>query len=357
MKKTFQDQEYLKQTIELANIRRGFCTPNPSVGAVIVKDNKILATGYHLQAGAPHAEIDALSKLDYIAENATLYVSLEPCCHTGRTPPCTDAIIKSKIKKVVYGYQDPNPIVSGKGDTLLRSAGISCEYLPLPEISNFYKSYRHWHLNKTPFVTANIAITIDGKYTGKKSPRLMITGKEINQFTHECRKKSDAILTTAKTILHDDPQLNVRIENETIAKKIYILDTQLSMPLNAKIFSTAKAITIFYSKNAKQKNIDQLKQKGAALIEIAETNQRLNLTEVIKSIGQDGIHDLWVEAGGTCFSEFIKNKLAQRALIYVAPKTLTEGISAFTDNFDFTKHTIQWKQYGQDVLCDIEMGN
>src|SRR5579872_350780 len=153
-------EHFLRQALELAKIRRGFCSPNPSVGAVIVSETgDVLATGYHFAAGHAHAEVDALQKLNGKAKNAIIYITLEPCCHWGRTPPCTDAIIQAGIKQVIYGFMDPNPMVSGKSKTILAKENILCDYVEVPEITEFYASYRYWHQTKKPFVTAKIALS------------------------------------------------------------------------------------------------------------------------------------------------------------------------------------------------------
>lgn len=349
------DQLYLFQALDQAQIRRGFCSPNPSVGVVITLNNKILATGYHLAAGFPHAETDALKKLSTNAKGATIYVTLEPCSHWGKTPPCTDAIIQSGIKRVVYGYSDPNPIVAGKGASILQENGIICDYLPLNDVNDFYESYTHWLKTQTPFVTAKIALTLNGKIAGKQGERIQITGEELQQYTHQSRKKSDAILTTIKTILYDDPQLNVRLDNETITKPIYVLDSELNLPLTATLFKTAKSLTLFHSKEANPIRIQQFNKLGIHTIAIDKTTRGLDLQQVILHIGQEGIQDLWVEAGGKCFSSLIEQKLLQRALIYLAPSWLGEGQSAFENNFTLntTNAKIHWQQLGNDALCDI----
>src|SRR3989344_2995168 len=156
-------QDYLKRALKLAEKRRGFCSPNPAVGAVVVKDGKIIGEGWHEKAGAPHAEVMALASAGSSAAGGILYVTLEPCSHTGRTPPCTDLIIKTGIKAVYYGFKDSNLTVSGQGEFYLKSAGIACEQIELPEINAFYRSYAHWLKTKKPWVTAKIALSLDEK--------------------------------------------------------------------------------------------------------------------------------------------------------------------------------------------------
>jgi diaminohydroxyphosphoribosylaminopyrimidine deaminase/5-amino-6-(5-phosphoribosylamino)uracil reductase len=349
------DLIYLNQALNLAKIRRGFCSPNPSVGAVITLENKILATGYHLACGSPHAEIDALKKLSMHAPGATIYITLEPCCHWGKTPPCTDALIQAGIKRVVYSYADPNPKVAGKGVLALQEQGIHCDHVPLPEITAFYASYHHWLQTKTPFITAKIALTLDGKIAGKLGERIQITGQALQEFTHALRKTADAILTTVKTILHDDPQLNARTANEIIAKPIYILDSKLDFPQAATLLKTAKSLTLFHATDANPIRQQALIEQGIRCIAIDKNKDGLDLKQVIHLIGQDGIHDLWIEAGGKCFSAFATQQLLQRAFIYIAPRCLGEGQAAFENNFslNLTNTKIHWQQFGNDVLCDI----
>ncbi|MDR3477975.1 MAG: bifunctional diaminohydroxyphosphoribosylaminopyrimidine deaminase/5-amino-6-(5-phosphoribosylamino)uracil reductase RibD [Gammaproteobacteria bacterium] len=347
---------HLHQALELAKIRRGFCAPNPSVGALIFKDNAILAAGFHHGPGSDHAEVDALRKLTKAQSiGATAYITLEPCCHHGRTPPCTDALIEAGLKRVVYAYPDPNPLVSGKGEKALLAAGILCEHISLPEINLFYESYHHWHATQTPFVTAKIAISLDGKIASKTGEPIAITGEALKEFTHYSRRSSDALLTTAKTIIQDDPQLNVRTPDETLSKALYVLDSALTLPLNAKIFETAKSITIFHAKDASSENQQKLVAQGARCLPLPHSDEGLSLVEAIKIIGQDGIHSLWIEAGGKCFSAFVKQRLLQRAYLYVAPTWLGEGKIAFSPEFhlNIDNAELQWQQFGKDVLCEI----
>ncbi|MHB1947112.1 MAG: bifunctional diaminohydroxyphosphoribosylaminopyrimidine deaminase/5-amino-6-(5-phosphoribosylamino)uracil reductase RibD [Gammaproteobacteria bacterium] len=347
------DKTFLHQALELAKIRRGFCAPNPSVGAIVVRDGKVLATGYHYAAGFPHAEINALEKLQNTANGATIYVTLEPCCHFGKTPPCTNALIAAGIKRVVYGYRDPNPVVAGKGEETLLAENIEVLHLPLPEIDKFYESYRFWHQNLRPYLTAKLAMTLDGKIAGPNGQPIQMTGKEINQFTHESRKQSDAILTTVKTIIQDNPQLNVRLDKETIAKPLYILDSQLNLPPNAQIFKTASSITVFHAENAPAARLKTLQVLGANCIYIESTPKGLNLTQVIEIIGKAGIHDLWIETGSHCFNAFLQQGLLNRALLYIAPWAIGDGIPAFTSQTDFRNGQISWQAFGKDVLCEI----
>ncbi|MCE3239117.1 MAG: ribD [Gammaproteobacteria bacterium] len=345
---------YLLQALELAKLHRGFCAPNPAVGAVVTLNDKVLATGYHFAPGLPHAEIDALQKLNNKAVGATIYITLEPCCHWGKTPPCTDALIQSGIKRVVYGYRDPNPLVSDKSAALLQAKGILCEHIALPEINKFYESYQYWHHKKMPFVTAKIALSLDGKIAGKSGERIPITGQELQKFTHTARKTTDAILTTVKTIICDHPKFNARDTNQIIAKPLYVLDSKLQFSSTMSVFKTAQSLTVFYAEDT-QNQLQKLTDLGVRCIQLDKNIQGLDLNQVIKAIGQEGIHDVWVEAGGKCFSALVMQKLVQRALIYIAPRWIGDGQAAFADDFSLNLEgcKIHWQQLGNDALCDI----
>lgn len=327
--------DYLKTALTLAEIRKGFCAPNPCVGAILVKNDRIIAKGYHQASGSPHAEVDAINKVDpSLVQGAILYVTLQPCCHTAKkTPPCTDLIIKSGILKVIYGFQDPNPAVNSHADKILQDAGIECIHLPLALIDNFYASYAFWWKHKRPFTTAKLAMSLDGKIAGENGKRIQLTGDIAQQFTHQQRKHTDAILTTAKTIALDNPLLNCRIDGTIYKKPLYILDTHLSIPTSAKIFNSAEKITIFHNIVVNKKEKDRFRKYAIRFFPIKSSANGLDLLEILKQIGQDGIIDLWVEAGGKSFQSFVQNSLLQRAFIYVAPIWLGRNTQlAFTSS-------------------------
>lgn len=310
---------FLLQTLRLAENRLGFCAPNPSVGAVVVKNNEIISTGFHIGAGHPHAEVVALDKIGDRAKDAVLYVSLEPCCHYGKTPPCIDRIKQAGISAVYFGCLDPNPLVSGKGAAFLNHAGIPCEPIALPEIDLFYMPYIYWTKNKKPFVTAKLALSQDYKIADEH-----ITGKECDLLTHHHRKQSDALLTTINTILQDNPNMNARLDNKIISKPIYILDSRARLPLHATIWRTAKSITIFHAENAAPSAITQLTKQGARCIAVSHHQDGLDLNMILNHIGQDGFHTVWIEAGAQCFYAFLKQNLLHRVFIYVSPTLLGE---------------------------------
>ncbi|MES2997919.1 MAG: bifunctional diaminohydroxyphosphoribosylaminopyrimidine deaminase/5-amino-6-(5-phosphoribosylamino)uracil reductase RibD [Pseudomonadota bacterium] len=327
-------EHYLKQALALAELRRGFCAPNPCVGAVLVKDERIIASGTHWASGFPHAEADALNKIDArLARDATLYVTLQPCCHSAKkTPPCSQLLIEKGIAKVVYGFQDPNPAVGDHADKQLQQAGIICIQQSLPEINHFYASYQFWWQHQRPFVTAKLAISLDGKIAGEHGQCIQLTGETAQQFTHQQRQRADAILTTAKTIFRDNPLLNVRTDGKLLAKPLAILDSELRLSGTENIFNSAKKIILFHKANLPVTTLTKYNRDNVRLISVKQDSQGLNLFDVLKKLGQEGCHDLWVEAGGHCFQTLAQNQLLQCAFIYVAPQWLgQEAQTAFSN--------------------------
>lgn len=346
-------EKFLNIALQQAESRRGFTAPNPAVGAVVVKNNQILAVGRHFATGHPHAEVDALHKIDDKARGAELYVTLEPCCHHGKTPPCTELIIERGIKRVIYAFADHNPVMAGQMESRLRAAGIVVERVDLPEINLFYRSYAHWQSTKRPVVTAKLAISSDHKIAGHKGEPVVITGEECRRFTHEQRLKSDAILTTAPTIINDNPQLNVRLQ-ETYQKPVYILDRYLQVSCSARVFSTAAKVTVLH---AKQTDSKASRSKGLECIALPEADYGLAWEAVLDQIGQDGVHDLWLEAGGRCFQSAHINNVVQKSYLYIAKKALgDQALNAFAGDFDVISMAshVKCQLLGQDKVYELD---
>jgi len=349
------DQHYLLRALSLAKAQRGYCAPNPSVGAVIVKHGSIIAEGCHLGPNTDHAESQVLKQLDTeTANHATLYVTLEPCCHYGRTPPCTDNIIQKGISRVVIGAVDPNPRVRFQGIQQMRNAGIVCEQVTMDVINQFYYSYRHWLATGLPFVTTKLAMTLDGKIADVHGNPIQITSKNANRLTHEYRNHSDAILTTSQTILADNPKLNARGLHGGQAKDLYVLDTNLRTPSDAAIFDHAKSVTIFYHHSEiVTPKISQFTYNNLIHVDKHDGNG-LKLDEVLKWIGNHGVHDLWVEAGGQLLSALIEQGLADRSLFYIGLSWQGSGQPAFHDKLSFEKaNKVSWSDLTPDGLCTI----
>lgn len=334
------DRSWLLHALNIADKGRGQCAPNPAVGAVLVRDEKLISEGFHQGPGLPHAEVEALRGHEKEAEGATLFVSLEPCCHWGRTPPCTDLLKESKLRRVVYAVRDPNPKVSGGGQSQLRDAGIACEQMFLPEADRFYESYRFWWSQGRPYLTAKLALSLDGKIAQGEGKPLAITGEEARAFTHEQRRRSDAILTSLKTVRADDPELNVRLGGESLKKQLFVLGNG-EFPAGARILSTAKTVT-------------WISERPTGLIppgvEVWPGDLESNLPKI-------QMHDLWIEAGGTLFKSLWEKGLVQRAYLYVAPKWLgEEALSAFPKGilgFPGEGSKVSWRMAGTDAICEV----
>jgi diaminohydroxyphosphoribosylaminopyrimidine deaminase/5-amino-6-(5-phosphoribosylamino)uracil reductase len=350
-------QEYLLLALEQARSRRGFCAPNPAVGAVLVKDGLVIAQGAHQAAGSPHAEIEVLKIAGEAARGATLYVTLEPCNHQGLTPPCTEAIIQHGIAAVFYAYADPNSQVKGRGAARLAEAALRVEQLSLNEVDEFYKSYAYWLRTHHPFVTAKLALSLDGKIAGANGEPVLITGAEAQHYTHQRRRSSDAILSSVRTIIQDNPRFNVRLGDETISKPLYVIDRLAQLPLEALVLKTASSVTIFHDKAVPAEKLKNLESVGVRCVELSSESGLLSESAVVEFIGQDGIHDLWLEAGGKLFESFYEAQLINRLLFYIAPKTLgAQAYPAFQAPHDFFSDAkaLRWFSLGQDVVCEIE---
>jgi len=342
---------YLLQALALAETQRGFCAPNPSVGAVVVKNNQVLSTGVHRGPGHSHAEAEALHALSAEqTQGASLYVTLEPCNHTGRTPPCTTLIQEKKIARVFFGFKDPNTQVAGQGQSALQKAGIICEHMPLPEITDFYQSYAWYCERARPYTTAKIALSLDGKIAKEQGVRAHITGEAFQIWVHKQRLKTDGILTTQRTIARDDPLLNVRLTGKTLVKPLYILDRRLETSLKAKIFSTGAPLTFFYDPaQTSPKHVELFEKNGThRCIPISD------LSDILDYLGKCGLHDLWIEAGGRCFQQFALEKHLNKAYIALGLVWLGDkALSAFTqDIFQSAKH-VHGFSLGKDLVAEV----
>ncbi len=345
---------YLRQALFLARRGKGFCAPNPAVGAVIVKNDQVVASGFHSHCGGPHAEVVALESVrQQDLSNATLYVTLEPCSHYGKTPPCTEAIRASGITQVVFSERDSNPMVSGKSQAILQAVGISCRQFTLAEITDFYRSYRHWVQTRLPHRTAKIAMSLDGKISRTTREPTQLTGVECARFTHHERAQADAILTTANTVNADDPLFNARLPQETIAKTVFVIDSQLSISATAQLFQSAGKLFILHNEKADPQKIRALEKNQAICVPIVSNDK---LAEVFQFIGAMGCHDLWIESGATLLNALLRAKAVERLVIYIAPVILgNNAVAAFSQEDDLISiyKQARWQLAGSDVIADI----
>lgn len=355
----FDPEFFMLRALDLAKERRGFCAPNPAVGAVVVKNNQIVGQGTHWACGEPHAEVMALKEAGENAQGADIYITLEPCCHYGRTPPCVDLIIKCGIKKVFYGMSDPNPKMGEKSRILLQQAGVAEELLAVSAVSAFYESYLYWWQTGRPFVTLKLAMSLDGKIAGPEGKPIPLTGEACQRLTHEWRRQSDAILTTAKTVVMDNPALNVRLDNTVIAKPVYVMDRDLKLNPTIHLLQTSSQLIIFHGENISASDLKKWQETGAQLQTIPLDSQNLLLwNNILDFIGKAGVHDLWIEAGGVCFQTLWKASLINRLIFYIAPEVVgSRGISAFPSDMEFSlseNKNIEWQQYGADAVMFLK---
>ena len=364
----------MKSAIALAEKGRGFTNPNPLVGAVIVKNGKIIAEGWHHKLGSLHAERDALknaAEKNVDVRGASIYVTLEPCCHTGRQPPCTQAIIESGISEVIYGSSDPNPLVNGKGKKILEAAGIKVAAGFLKEeCDKLNPVFFHYIKNKMPYVIIKYAMTADGKTSLSTGESRWITGDAARENVHRTRGTTSAIMCGIKTVLADDPMLNCRVEGPLYKQPVrVVLDRNLELPLESNLVKTAGEIPVivFTGKNSMAsvseagKNI--LSGLGVEIIPVSEIDGHLNLHEVLSVLGEKKIDSVFVESGGTLNASLFfagGRCLVNELHCYVAPK-ITGGINGSVHSpvqglecsslDDCVKmKMIEVKNFGEDIL-------
>ncbi len=355
------DIEYMRLALDLAKNGLGFVNPNPMVGAVIVKNGRIIGKGWHEKCGELHAERNAFANCAEDAEGATIYVTLEPCCHYGRTPPCTEAIIENRIARVVIGSSDPNPLVAGKGTQMLRNHGIEVtEGILKQECDELNEIFMHYITTGLPLVTMKYAMTMDGKiaaYTGKSK---WITGDEARRNVQLDRLKHAAIMVGVDTVLTDDPMLTCRLENGRNPIRI-ICDTQLRTPLDCNIVTTACDIpTIIATCSENIERIAEYESLGCRIIKTDMKDGHVNLSELMKKLGELKIDSVLLEGGGQLNWSALKSGIVSKVKAYVAPKLFGgaaakspisgTGVPSPYDAFILTDSRIT--QIGSDFLIE-----
>jgi diaminohydroxyphosphoribosylaminopyrimidine deaminase / 5-amino-6-(5-phosphoribosylamino)uracil reductase len=329
-----EDVAIMKKALALAEKGRGFTSPNPMVGAVVVKDGQVVGEGYHEKFGQPHAEINAIKKAGDDAQGATLYITLEPCNHTGKTGPCTQAIYDYGISKVVIAMTDPNPLVNGQGIAFLRSKGIKVIENVLEEKSRaLNRGYlKHVQTGK-PYILLKVAQTLDGRIATNTGHSRWVTGEDARTVAHKLRSIHDAVLVGIGTVLADDPHLTVR-KVKGISPKRVVLDSQLRVPLDANILSDENpGKTIIITSNlASKEKISRIVERGSKVIVLESNEQGWIPQELIwKTIGSLGITSVMVEGGSGVHTECIKSGNADEIVIFIAPKLLGSGLEAIGD--------------------------
>lgn len=344
-------EPFLLAALDQARLGQGHCAPNPSVGAVAVQNGKIIAQACHRGAGTPHAEHLLLAQFPPQTPGVGLYITLEPCNHWGRTPPCVEAIINHGIEEVIFSYLDPNPLVVKNHSSInLQKRGIKVVHVLLPEIDEFYKSYTHWMLTKKPRVTVKMAHSLDGKIAGPNGERLHLSNNLCNEFTQKMRSTTDVILTSARTVALDNPKMNARVNAHIQSKQVAIIDSDLSLDHDSQIFSTASHCHIFHRKDSTPN------YPNSTFYSMPEKNGKIDLAAVMKRLGELGYHDVWVEAGGNLFSALHQEQLVHRTYLYIVPTSLGQNaISAYQQVGVFDrKHTVSWLAMGNNMIACMD---
>jgi diaminohydroxyphosphoribosylaminopyrimidine deaminase/5-amino-6-(5-phosphoribosylamino)uracil reductase len=314
-----QDQAYMNLAISMARATSGQTSPNPCVGSVIVKNGQIIGMGAHLKAGTEHAEIHALKQAGDNACGSTLYVTLEPCSHYGKTPPCTKAIIEAGVSMVKVAILDPNPLVAGKGIEQLREAGIEVEVgIEEATAADLNIPFFHYIQTKKPYVTLKTATSFDGKVATQTGDSKWITSPESRSDVHQLRHKHDAILVGVNTIISDNPQLTTRLPHGGKNPIRIVLDTSLRTPISSHVVTDLQAKTIiFTTQRANKERVNQLSKQSVEVIQL-DTDCIL-IEDVLTYLGEKGITSLLVEGGPTVHASFIEAGAFQQIVTYIAP--------------------------------------
>lgn len=320
----------MKLALSLARRGLGKTSPNPAVGAVLVKDGKVIGRGYHRRAGLPHAEIEALKQAGRKAKGAALYVTLEPCDHWGKTPPCTEALIQAGIKQVVFGMRDPNPLVNGRGIGRLTRAGIGVKGGVMErEVQELNNGFVRVMRRKLPFVTVKAAQSLDGKIATHTGQSRWITGLAARRYVHQLRKEADAVLVGIQTVLKDDPSLNVYLVPQGNVKrqpKKIILDPHLKVPQKAKVFSIGEpGNTLIITSPAMANSVRAkrlVRATGCKIFPCRLKNGKFQLRSVFRQLAGDSLHQLLVEGGGETIASLLEQRLVNKVVWFIAPRII-----------------------------------
>jgi len=359
-----KDLSYLRMAYALAEKAKGWASPNPYVGTVIIRKDVIVGYGYHERPGKPHAEIIALQRAGSLAKKSTAYITLEPCAHWGRTPPCVERIIQAGLKKIVISDLDSNPLVYKRGIKKIREAGIEVSVGLLKERNKaLNECYLKYITQKIPFVTAKAAVSLDGKIATKKFSSRWISSAPTREYVHLLRGEYDAIMIGINTLLKDDPRLTIRHPSWK-GKQItrIILDARLRFPLKARILSTLNKgkIIVFALKKASQRKADTLRRKGVEVVPLRSVSPSIDLEEVLAWLGKREVSSLLVEGGGRLMTSMFEEKLVDKVFLSVSPRLIGgkkapslfqgEGVNLIKDSLCLKR--INYFQINEDCLLE-----
>ena len=358
------DEYYMGLALKLALKAKGKTSPNPLVGALVVKAGKIIGRGFHAKAGFAHAEIIALDEAGKKAKGATLYVTLEPCAHTGRTPPCINRIIGSGIKEVVVGMIDPNPLNNGKGVTLLKQSNIKVRVGVLGErLKKINESFIKYITTKIPFITVKVAESLDGRIATRSGDSQWITSDKSRAFAHRMRKDYDAIMVGVNTVLRDNPSLNAWFSGKKLIK--IIVDSNLSISEDSNIFAKDSQVIIITLPSRPGQETENRKSLAAKarILEVKEKAGQINLRDALKKLAGLQISNIIVEGGGTLIGSLFDERLVDKILFFISPKIIggKDAVSSVMGNgvkrIDQAIKLLDLKvrRFGEDLLVQARV--
>lgn len=318
------NEKYMRLALELAANATGRTSPNPLVGAVVVKDNRVVGCGWHRKAGTPHAEVHALRQAGELARGAEVYVTLEPCAHYGKTPPCAKALVEAGVKKVYAALLDPNPKVAGKGFKMLEDAGIKVEYGFLEdEARRQNEVFLKWIEHKKPFIAMKAAMTLDGKIATASGQSKWITNETSRRYGYKLRDMYDAIMVGINTVKEDNPSLTARVEGGRNPVRI-ILDSSLDIDMNANVITDGAAKTIIATTDlAERAKMASLEKMGVQVLVVdRDGHNRVDIVKLMDILGQQKICSILAEGGATLHGSLTENHLVDRAYFFIAPKII-----------------------------------
>lgn len=360
-----RDEQYMRQALDLARNGEGKTSPNPMVGAIIVKDSRIIGQGWHEGFGLPHAERNALTSCIDSPNGATLYVNLEPCCHHGKTPPCTDAILEAGISRVVIGMKDPNPLVAGRGAAILRERGVTVdEGILEEECRTLNEGFLHYIRTGMPYVVMKYAMTMDGKIAMDDGTSKWITGEEARRNVHKDRRRHPGIMVGIGTILADDPLLTCRLEESGRTPIRIICDTGLKLPLESRLVSTARDIPTLIATTCEEKERHKpYLEAGCEIMRIPGKGSGIDLHALMVALGRRGIESLLLEGGGRLHHSALESGIVNKIQTYIAPmilggregKTPVAGGNLGTPGRCIRLVNRKIRQLGEDLLIESEV--
>ena len=355
------DKYWMRRALRLAEKGRGRTSPNPMVGAILVKDGQKVGESFHAKAGEAHAEILALQKAGKDAGGAALYLNLEPCTHYGRTPPCAPRVIEAGVKRVVVGMEDPNPLVKGKGIEILRQAGLDVEVGVLEkECRKLNEAFCKYVLKKEPFIILKIAATLDGKVATQNGESKWITGEASRRLVHQLRNQVDGILVGIGTVLKDDPMLTARTKGGRDPYRI-ILDSRLRIPEKAKVIDQNPEKTILaITELAPKDRMERFEKRGVRVLALDSMDGKVNLRSLLSRLGEMEMLSLLVEGGSEVNGSFLNEGLIDKVLLFLAPKFLGgsqspgifggKGMARLEEALSLNQLKI--KKVGEDILLE-----